>query len=204
MPTGYTYPVAEGEVTDVSDFASACARAFGVFVHQRDDSPTAALRYPEAPEDSYYVTALADAQDELKRWQASSEEDKYAMWSEYAHKQTVQRHKSKADVAVKRARYESMLAQVHAIDVPSALQSFHNFMVDQLEQSIKHDCGNGNFENEYYRVLSYPEWCDTMNERVLRDVVYYDEQLNNTRKRYEDARRYIDTMAETFGFEVKE
>lgn len=202
MPTGYTAPVMDGEITDVKDFAAACARDFGVFIHQRDDSMSALLKYPESPDNLYYVRALGSAKAELSRWQHMSEEEKYAEWSEYVKEQTLYLHKSRATSAERRARYENMLIQIHAIDVPSMLQNFKDFMVEQLEESIKFDCGDGKFENDYYRVQSYPEWHDHKNERVLDDVAYYEKKLAKEWDRYNERVKYIDTMAATFGFEV--
>lgn len=203
MPTGYTAPVMDGKVTDVKDFAADCARAFGAFIHQRDDSMSASLKYPEPPDDSYYVRALAEAKAELARWRSLNEEEKYAEWSDYVKQRTLSLHKATATSAEQRARYENMLIQVHAIDVPSMLQNFKDFMVEQLEESIKFDCGDGKFENDYYRVQSYSEWHDHKNERVLRDVVYYEKELTKEWDRYNERVKYIDTMADTFGFEVE-
>ena len=45
MATGYTYPVVEGKITEFSEFALGCARAFGAFMHMRDDNSDAPLRY---------------------------------------------------------------------------------------------------------------------------------------------------------------
>jgi hypothetical protein len=202
MPTGYTAPVEDGTVTDVKDFAAACARAFGAFMHQRDERMDAVLRYPDL-DTKFYDEGLVNAKAEISRWQQMSEEDKYKEWSEYAKTQTVQRHKAKATAATKRARYESMLAQVEEVDTPSILENFKNFMVEQLESSIKHDCGNDGFEDRFYGVLSFSEWCDRKAEAVLRDATYYDEQAQKARKRHKESCDFIDTMAATFGFEVE-
>lgn len=202
MPTGYTAPVMDGEITEVKDFARTCARAFGAFIHQRDERGDAPPRMPEL-DDSFYVKRLAEAKAELARWQGLSEEAKYAEWSEYVREQTVSLHKSMAKSAEKRARYENMLVQVHAIDVPAQLQNFKNFMVEQLEESIKFDCGDGRFERDYYKVLTFPEWCAMHDKSVLRDVTYYDEELRKERQRHAERIEYINLMIETFGFEVE-
>lgn len=202
MPTGYTAPVMEGKITDVKDFATTCARAFGAFIHQRDDSPAAELRYPEPPDNSFYTESLAKAKSDSLKWSSTTEEERYAQWSDYVREQEIARHNSLAALSEKRARYEKMLAQVVAIEVPSNLESFKQFMIDQLNESIKFDCGDGRFENDYYKSLPFYKWCEEKDKRMIRDVIFYTEQLNKERKRYEEQVRYINDMVETFGIRV--
>lgn len=204
MPTGYTAPVMDGEITDVKDFAAQCARGFGAFMHQRDESGKVSLRYPEAPgPDSFYHKSLAQAEARRAQWAGMSEEEKYAEWSDYVKKQTLALHESKANHAKIRARYEDMLIQVWSIDVPSKLQKFRDFMVEQLESSIDFDCGDGTFENGYYRVMPYPEWCEKEEAGIARDLSYYSDEVAKERQRYQEQVEYIDLMVETFGFEVE-
>lgn len=202
MPTGYTAPVVDGEITEVKDFATECARGIGAFMHQRD-SGRAALRYPKPPVDTYYTTALNEAEAAKARWNSLSEEDKYAEWSKYVIAQTSRLHEAKADKALKRARYERMLAKVHAIDVPAEIESFKNFMVSQLEESIQFDCDGEGFVDRYYEVLDYPRWCDVKSQNVEREVRYYTDQIVKDNERYENQVAYIDLMVETYGIEVE-
>lgn len=43
MPTGYTYPVCEGKITEFPDFALSCARAFGALISMREEPMDAPL-----------------------------------------------------------------------------------------------------------------------------------------------------------------
>ena len=203
MATGYTHPVADGEITDIKDFAATCARAFGAFVHQRDGSLKDELRYPDHPDGGFYYTSLREARVRLTDWLLSTEEDKYREWSEYYNANRAHLHKSRADNAVKRARYESMISQLEEISVPSELQNYRDFMMEQLTDSLKHDCGNLEFTERYYRPQEFVEWVEHEDERVRKDVRRYTEEYNKEVERYEDRVKFINLMADTFGFHVR-
>lgn len=203
MPTGYTAPVEEGTITELKDFATQCARAFGAFIHQRDDSMSASLRYPKPPSDGYYKDYLRSAKREYDRWTSLSEEERYAEWSEYANKMTPDLHAAMAKRALKRSRYEAMLAKVSSVDVPSDLLGFKEFMVRQLTESIRIDCGGETSLERLYRVEDFPVWCELRAKQLSRRVDYYTEQVEAEQRRYEEAVAFIDQLAETYGIEVE-
>lgn len=200
MPTCYTAPVQEGEVTELKDFAAACARAFGAFIHQRDEG-NVALRMPKNNGSKWYKESLQKARDRQAVWNTMTEEEKYAEWSEYYNEAVVRKHEAAARKAVERGRYEAMLAQVQAVDVDSRLQNFKNFMVEQLESSIDFDCKD---LGDYYTPTEYVEWCEAQERSIKRDLEYYPERIAEDEKRYQEQVEYIQLMCDTFGFEVEE
>lgn len=204
MPTGYTAPVQDGTITDVKDFAASCARAFGAFIHQRDDSMRDRLTYPPKPDNSYYNRALDNAIEADKDWRSLSEADKYLRWSNYYTQRKVEKHEALAKKAQHSARYESMLAQVESIDVPSKLQNFKDFMIEQLNSSIEADCGNPEWTESWYTPLEYGQWCDEQERKIARDLSYYAEELRKDNERYAERVEYINLMRDTFGFEVQD
>lgn len=196
MPTGYTAPVEDGEITELKDFAATCARAFGAFIHLRDASMKAKLSYPEKPDTSYYARSLEGAKKELSRWQQLSEEERYAEWSAYFHKTLAFNAESQSRHDLYNSRYNAMLAQVHSVDVPAKLENFKQFMISQLEDS--------KYSGIYsYAPREYAQWCDDQSEMVLRSAVRAEEALRGEEERYAERVRYIDLMCETFGFEVE-
>lgn len=203
MPTGYTAEVQSGEITDLKDYAASCARAFGAFMHQRDDSTDAALKYPQ-PDFDYYESSLKDSIKEQARWSNLSEEEKYAEWSEYYNDALVSRAEAIAKNNEVRARYNRMLSQVEAVQVSSNLQSFKDFMIDQLKSSIGFDCGeDDSFTIKYYTPLEYVQWCDKKKDTADWNVEYYSKELLKAETRYKESVKFIDNMAATFGFEVQ-
>jgi hypothetical protein len=142
MPTGYTHPVAEGEVTDFRTFALLCARAFGATIMMRDDSLDAPI--PEAFEPSdYYSKEVARLTGELARVERLSEnERKVAALAAFqeAHTAWLERREARAR---SRARYTNMLTYVEAWEPPSPDHvGLKTFMRQQLQESLKYDCGD--------------------------------------------------------------
>lgn len=196
MPTGYTDPVRSGEITELKDFAAKCAPAFSAFIHLRDDADKT-LRYPKA-DTEFVAEQLAKALKERSRWRDSSEEEKYAEWSEYYVGRLAEYQRDKARRASEEARYRNMLAQVVSLDVDSRLSNFKNFMIEQLESSIEFDCS----PTDWYKPVEYVEWVKARYESVEDDVVYFNKKAKEAYERHEERIEYINLMAETFGFEI--
>lgn len=136
MATGYTHGVAEGKVTEFTDFAKTCARAFGALIHMRDDANDAPIQLPEV--DPYYTKAIQISRRHLvkvRKMDAAAKER--AVKREYKIRQTQYRQMVKrSDLEI--ARFSAMLEQVKAWEPPSPQHvNFKKFMVEQLTESIR-------------------------------------------------------------------
>lgn len=198
MPTGYTAPVADGKITELKDFAATCAREFMPFIHQRDehDSP---LRMPEPLENSYYERSLEEAKDEQAEWLSFTEEEKYAHWSDYFNRTEKRNNEAIAEKNRVEVRYRDMLAQVQSIDAPGNVQSFKDFLIDQLKESIDFDCKTTYFEAE---PLDYSEWCFSESVSRLSHLERSEKYAREAQERYIAQCKLIEAYADTFGFEV--
>jgi hypothetical protein len=132
MPTGYTYPVQDGTITTLRDFALRCA---GAFVRGDDDQLPVELKVSP-----YHAERLVEAEAELAKLlnMTDSEADEQA---HTAYLKALEAYeKSEVDRAAINARYESMLAKVEAWECPSPDHKvFHEFMKQQLRDSHKWD-----------------------------------------------------------------
>lgn len=156
------------------------------------------LRYPE--KNNRAVDSLNKAIAELRRWIYLPEEEKYAEWSAYYVNALSYMYATKSERSQERARYEGMLSQVYAVNAPSRLQNFKDFMIEQLNSSIEFDC---NLDDKYYSPSEYVEWCKNKTDAVSRDVKYCERRRDEEIERYNSQIEYINLMAETFGFEVE-
>jgi hypothetical protein len=173
MPTGYTARIYEGEDQTFAEFAMNCARAFGYLIDLRD-SPTAEI--PEVFEpSSYYAENLDRAEAELWRWQQMSDED-VAADLRRAQQEAIKRREEIITTAAKlRERYESMLAKVQAWEIPSDEHvGLRDFMVQQLNDSIKHDCSTSFLPEPPPDDID--AWRESRISYAQRDVAYYAEQ----------------------------
>lgn len=93
MPTGYTASVQDGKITEFRDFAMQCARAFGATITMRDDPSDAPI--PEAFEpENYNAKRLIEAQEEIARLNAMTDDEKAA--KEIREAREEERRRSKA------------------------------------------------------------------------------------------------------------
>lgn len=168
MPTGYTSAVADGKITDLRSFALLCARGMGALVMMRDEPYDAPIPERFEPSD-YYAKRLAEAKAERDRLYAMSDDEaEQAARASYAEK-VAAKEKWLADKRERRARYLSMIEKVERWQrAPDGLKEF---MLDQLRQSMEHDCPeNCLYYNEPIQ-LSGPEWKRDQLQRIGEEIL---------------------------------
>lgn len=175
MPTGYTADIYEGKEVSFPDFVMDCARAFGALITMRDDPRDAPIPDEFQPNDYHlreHETALRNLA-EAKAWT----EDQATEYAEVAY---VEAHGAWVEhqlTAKERGeRYEAMLAQVQAWEPPTPdHQGLKDFMVEQLESSIKHDADLTDLERWYPEPRQHtgPEWRQDRIAKAERDIEYH-------------------------------
>jgi hypothetical protein len=187
MPTGYTAAVQDGEITEFSEFAMSCARAFGACITMRDDPADAPI--PEAFEpSSYHAKALEVAQAELAALEAMTEAEQEAAaraayeiearaWDEYEDKKFQSR-----------LRYVAMLEKVQAWSAPTPGHvEFKNFMIEQLQESIDFDCHRTSSKRP--EPVETKAWLAEKRASLNRDIAFcaneQAEEIERARKRTE-------------------
>lgn len=180
MPTGYTADVGDGKVTEFPDFAMRCARAFGATITMRDDSPDATIPDEFEPSD-YNARALVKARERLAELQAMDRDAiREAANAAYVEALSYYR-KSVKDRADTRANYEAMLDKVLAWEPPTPDHAeMKAFMVQQLEESIRFDCG---YEPEPPTRETPEEWHEEQVQRAERDIEYHAKGDREERER---------------------
>ena len=140
MPTGYTYGVADGTVTEFSKFATECARAFGALVSMRDEPSGAEIPAEFKPSD-YNAKALEVATERFHKLVAMTDEQ--AISEERAERLRLDAENEKREHrrAIEHGRYRAMLAHVEAWNPPTQEhEGLKEFMRSQLLESAKFDC----------------------------------------------------------------
>lgn len=186
MPTGYTAPVQDGDITDLADYALTCARGFGAMVLLRDSDQSleATRRYVEeqsyAEASGYYVDALRKSRERLTELRSMTDEQALAA-SRAAHDAVVEgNQRSERKRVAELARYEAMIEKVEAWEPPTEDHvAFKQFMLDQLRESVKFDC----------RPFSMPApevslaWRDEEIEGELRNIQRYEDAIEKEAER---------------------
>lgn len=194
MPTGYTAGVQDGKVTSFAEFAMNCARAFGALVELRD-APSAPIPQKFKPS-SYHEKALADAQATLKDLHGMSDtaadvaaskeyRDAISGWDQTERENTQSRN-----------RYNAMLAQVITWNPPSPDHvELKKFMVQQLTESLKFDCGDRNDWKP--KRLNGSAWLEKKIASTERGVEYHTKGLADDIKRAEERTQWVQQLRDS-------
>lgn len=140
MPTGYTYPVVEGKVTEFRDFALGCARAFGALIMMRDDAADAPIPESIPADTDYYdkcIAAEAQRIEEIKAMSAADADvEARTAYEEAMGSRTVYLSIKELEAE----RLNAMLQKVRAWQPPTPDHlGMKEFMIDQLSISMPDD-----------------------------------------------------------------
>lgn len=188
MPTGYTHPVQTGEVADFPTFAMRCARAFGALIEMRDDPMDASIPDEFTPS-PFYAERLKEAEARLVELRQMTPDEIRAAWSEAVDEAVRHRDEYRERKATERRRYMAMLAKVEAWEPPTDEHvGLKEFMVKQLWDSIKLDCGDWLPSVD----LGTPdEWWRGQVAAAERDIARYRKELAAEKERAEARTRWV-------------
>lgn len=188
MPTGYTYEVATGKVTELEPFVWRLARGMGALIMMRDDPTDAPV--PERFEPSaHHAETLVALRTEIGRLSAMTvAEAQAASDAEY---EADQRAKAEyfTEKLTQRGRYEAMIARLEAWE--GAPEGIREFGLSQLRQSLDHDCREP-FE-WYGRPVERDgaKWRDAKIGAVAQDIAYHAEEDAKERERTENRNAWL-------------
>jgi hypothetical protein len=185
MPTGYTYPVCEGKITEFPEFAMSCARAFGALITMRDDPMDAPIPEEFAPNTKYYDDRIAANTAEIERIQAMSHTEADAAAHAEHLAAIVSRRNYLADKEAEAGRINAMIAKVRTWEPPTPDHvEMKNFMLDQLRMSLP-----GDYAPSIPEALDWREWrqkkISDLSDSIARDTKNRDEEIDRARKRTE-------------------
>ena len=177
MPTGYTSDIYNGEKkVTLKEFTLNCARAFGALVSMRDDSFDTPIPDELIPDTSYHDKNIEKIERKLKEYETTPP-DLDKLYDEYVTQQTKLGLESKQRNDELLERYNFMLTQVKEWVPPTPEhKKLHEFMINQLEESIKFDCYNS---GDYYKPVTKEEWVKTHNpiDGLKSSLKYHKEQI---------------------------
>ena len=136
MVTGYTAPVAFGDVTEFKEFALLCARAFGALFDLKEEPLDVPIPEKFEPSSTNWESALLN--EERVFWlRKLSPEEVEEEWLKDKSRRAKKREEHAAKVAKENERLRAMLRKVEAWEVPSPHHSgLKVFMKEQLEMSV--------------------------------------------------------------------
>ncbi len=139
MPTGYTAALHDGTQVDFRTFVLTCSRGLMATVHQRDE-PLSKLPTPRTVSE-YARSYVENCKTNLANLERVTPEQADVRAATEYQEQLDHYEQVRINDAQLRTRYESTLIQVRAWIPPTKdHQPLKDFMIEQLEDSIKHDC----------------------------------------------------------------
>lgn len=199
MPTGYTWGVANGEITELEPFVWQVARGMGALITMRDEPPDAPV--PDRFEPSqYHAKQLAEARQERDRIRAMTADE--AANAAAASIAEYERDKAQAERenAAQRARYEAMLAKVNAWS--GAPEGIREFAIRQLHDSIEHDCP---VFFHFYRDRPSgdgEEWRAAKLAKLERDILYHAKAQAEEEERTEQRNLWMAQLRRSLAAQV--
>ncbi len=188
MATGYTADVQSGKIKTFSNFAIQCARAMGALITMRDERLGAPIPDELTPS-TYHREALQEAQQELERLRTMTDAEIRRLWNQEREGVEQRNEKYRMESEQYRQRYEAMLAKVKAWNPPTHEHNgLKEFMVEQLTESIKFDCGEP-FQMPLPE--SFEDWKKDKLARVARDVFYHQEKQAEEESRTAGRNRWL-------------
>lgn len=140
MPTGYTYPVVDGKITEFSDFALSCARAFGALISMREEPADAPIPEEFAPATEYYDKRIEAGKARLAEVLVMTTAESDAAALAEHEKAVAGRDRYLAEKEIEAGRVRSMIAKVETWEPPSPDHAeMKQFMLEQLSISLPGD-----------------------------------------------------------------
>lgn len=138
MPTGYTSGILDGKINTFEEFATICTRAFGATIHMRDEDLY--VHYEPRIPSLYHLKAIEEKKKELEKYNTLSDEDLLVEMRKGLNEDLVYYKEKLEESSRNLEKLNSMLESTKSWVPPTEdHESFRNFMIDQLEMTIKHD-----------------------------------------------------------------
>jgi hypothetical protein len=164
MPTGYTYPIEEREMS-LREFAIRCTRGLGVTIHQRDEDVNSPPRPPVLA--AHLIDGLKRAEARLERLEGLTLEQAKKLRDEEALERRQQSEALAKSRSVLRDRYSKLRMEVETWQPPTLdHEGLKMFMLSQIDE-CKIDC------SPPYEIPEPPpaeEWLANQIEYVREDV----------------------------------
>lgn len=185
MPTGYTAAIGEGDGITFEEFAWSCARGMGALIMMRDHPRDAEVPY-RFEVDSYYAKLIKEHEDKIKQLKSMNREQIVLALTAEITSVTDSNAEYRQEKEKLETRYKAMLGRVKAWEPPTEdHQGMKKFMTEQLEESIRFDCGS-----VYQQAIpsSNPDqWLNAKLAEATADLAYaqkhYSEEFDRTEAR---------------------
>lgn len=208
MPTGYTADIGKG--LSFQQFAANCSEAFGesrlLDISAKDildvngEVCFDATKFLGKNNTSYYIGRIAELKKELEQISSLSIEE-YTNFVSSKLKEDKKEAKAqmKKEMALEK-KYKEMLKKVKEWTPPTNDHiGFKKFMIEQIESSIKFDCGHEFYKDKLNANMptDLEEHKKNAVDRIKEWIVYMEDSIEKENKIFNGAVEWVDALVKS-------
>lgn len=203
MPTGYTAGILDGKINTFEEFATVCTRAFGATIHTIND-PLDSPYEPRTPSE-YYENSIISKRETLEGYKTLTDEELIKEFEDKMN-EDLKYYKEKLEESSKNLeKLNSMLESAKSWVPPTEdHESFREFMIEQLESTIKADGDPSYYVNEIIEIeKQLSEGIDPKLEResaikeLERQISYYEIEHQKELERCKQSNSWMESFFES-------
>ncbi len=197
MPTGYVSEIYDNKPITFEKFVLRCARAFGACIEQRDDSMEVKPSLRKASD--YHEKSLKSAEETLKKLRKSKKSELKTEFEKYK-KTRIEETNNYLFRKDLENRYKKMINSVEGWIPPTEEhKGLQDFMISQLNDSIKYDCNLDYYKEDLKGVenLNFEKWLNSRIEGEERKIIYHKEEYEKELKSIEKSNDWIIKLYES-------
>lgn len=203
MATYYTNKIIDGEITTVEDFVKICAGEFGVTIDVGDIGTEP--KYVPKKVDSFYGVRIEECKRKLDELGEMSDEEIIANREEELQ-HGIEICRNKIRLAEKNATtLVNFIKEIFDWDPPTKEHyKLKEFMINQLHDTIKHDCDIEHFRynlSELYQesfTLDAENIRKTLMTKINDDLKYYVELFERETNRATETNIWAEQLLNSF------
>ena len=203
MPTGYTAGILDGKVNTFEEFATVCTRAFGATIHMRDN-PMDSPYEPRTPSD-YHTNSIQSKRERLEEIESMSDEKIVEDFNTQLG-EDLKYHQTKMEEDKRNLeKLNSMLESAKSWIPPTEdHQSFRNFMIEQIESTIKVDGDPSYHTNKMVEIkkqmeegINPKEYREETIQEIKSQISYHETEYQKELVRCKDSNDWMDKFFES-------
>lgn len=199
MPSGITADVYDGKINTAQQFFERVARSMTDFIHMRDESYDIPLTKRDVA--GYYGKSVVEKQKELDDFLELDMEELNKMYREDQERIVEMRKEVVAKNDRVAERYDSMIAQVEAYDVPDEIAYAKEYALKYLQESRDFDVSDD--PAKYYQDTGdFDTWFAAKRGALTQTLMYATRSYAEHLERDAEFNAKIDAWSKVVGYEI--
>lgn len=192
MPSGYTVEIQDNNLS-FKDFARLCTQNFlpGRCHDRKFNRWDPPKKVDFSDEIKNYNEMIEKNRKQLYNVTTASREELYREYSEYIKNLEQEYNQKVKEKKLIKEKYEILLIEAKNYSFPrEEFRELKKFMIQQLEESIKWDCGN----TEELEIPSFDRYIELEIQTIKSSISFYMERIEKTMQQQKEINNWIDDL----------